>query len=172
MRVPAHEDELHRAESVGVGYDLRHDGEPRGDLLRGQGPEVGAVEVDVPALHAKHAGNGSQEGGLARAVGANQPHHLPVGRMQVCAVKQRFGLNLKEDALRANCGWPAVFHHCLLRKAECGRGWVGEGVGPEQAGQILGATDVPVGERREVLALDHVDTAVLDGRDFGEGLVS
>ena len=112
VRVPAHEDELHRRESVGVGDDLRHDGEPRGDFLRCQGPQVCAVEVNVPALHAKHAGNCPQEGGLARAVGANQPHHLPMGRVQVCAVKQRFGLNLKEDALRANrpvaCRFPSL----------------------------------------------------------------
>ena len=129
VRVPAHEDELHRGESVGVRDDLRHDGEPRGNFFGCQGPQVGAIEVNVAALHAKHAGNGPQEGGLARAVGANQPHHLPVGRIQVDAVKQRFGLNLKEDALRANRRWPAVFHHCLLRKAECGRGWVGKASG-------------------------------------------
>ena len=117
VRVPAHEDELHRGESVGVRDDLRHDGEARGDFLRCQGPEVGAIEVDVAALHAKHAGNGPQEGGLARAVGANQPHHLPMCRFQVCAVKQRFGLDLKEDALRANRRWPAVFHYSLLRQS-------------------------------------------------------
>ena len=84
VRVPAHEDELHRSESVGVRDDLRHNGEPRGHFFGGQGPEVCSIEVNVPALHAKDAGNGSKEGGLARAVGANQPHHLPVGRIQVC----------------------------------------------------------------------------------------
>ena len=34
---------------------------PRGDFLRGQGPQVGTVEVNAPALHAKHTGNGSKK---------------------------------------------------------------------------------------------------------------
>jgi hypothetical protein len=41
-----------------------------------------AVDLDPTAVEGHEAGDGAQEGGLARAVGPHHGHHLPVGDLQ------------------------------------------------------------------------------------------
>ena len=95
-----------------------------------------------------------RERGLPRAVGPDQSDELPAIRMEVHAVQQRLPLDLVGEVLRADCLWSAAVHSVLLGQAERGVGRLRELLRPENPGEVLGASDVPVGQRGEVFAFD------------------
>ena len=85
---------------------LRHIGDAGlGDLRRGLGSNVSALEVDGALGGLPEAHDGAQGGGLAGAVAAQQHGELALGHLQVHAVEDVVGANVGVDALELQQGF-------------------------------------------------------------------
>ena len=113
MGVPAHEDELYDVEAVSVGGNLRDERDARGNLPGRQVVDVHAIKADDALLTAEDAGQGPEQRGLARPVGAHNPDELTPTSVQADALQQSLGLDLVREAVRAD-GREAVAVHPLV----------------------------------------------------------
>ena len=104
VRVAPHEHDFEATEAVGDGGCLGDHGHAGGLLARGHVLHVSASQQDTTTLGLEGAAGDVEEGALARAVGADEAHHLTGGDLEVDALEDLGGAVGEPDVLEAEGG--------------------------------------------------------------------
>ena len=115
MRVTPHQHQLARGEAVGVGRNLRNQGQRGRDFPGRLGLEVHAFQPDFAFLRIEHARDGAEKRGLPRTIRTDQTDQLPVIGFQFHAIQERLGFDAEADVVCLKSRVCVGPHHRLLR---------------------------------------------------------